>query len=67
VQDRELNLVGTLMYKYEDFTRAVELMAAGRVTTAPLDSRHFAFEQYPGAYRFIDQAGDQGMKVFIDL
>ena len=67
VQDRELNLVGTLMYKYEDFTRAVELMAAGRVITAPLDSRHFAFEQYPGAYRFIDQAGDQSMKVFIDL
>jgi 2-desacetyl-2-hydroxyethyl bacteriochlorophyllide A dehydrogenase len=67
VQDRELNLVGTLMYKYEDFTRAVELMAAGRVITAPLDSRHFAFEQYPSAYRFIDQAGDQSMKVFIDL
>ena len=67
VQDRELNLVGTLMYKYEDFTRAVELMAAGRVTTAPLDSRHFAFEQYSSAYRFIDQAGDQSMKVFIDL
>jgi 2-desacetyl-2-hydroxyethyl bacteriochlorophyllide A dehydrogenase len=67
VQDREINLVGTLMYKYEDFTRAVELMAAGRVTTAPLDSRHFAFEQYSSAYRFIDQAGDQNMKVFIDL
>jgi len=67
VQDRELELVGTLMYKYEDFTRAVELMAAGRVITAPLDSRHFAFDQYPSAYRFIDQAGDQSMKVFIDL
>jgi 2-desacetyl-2-hydroxyethyl bacteriochlorophyllide A dehydrogenase len=67
VQDREINLVGTLMYKYEDFTRAVELMAAGRVTTAPLDSRHFAFEQYPSAYQFIDQAGDQSMKVFVDL
>jgi 2-desacetyl-2-hydroxyethyl bacteriochlorophyllide A dehydrogenase len=67
VQDRELNLVGTLMYKYEDFTRAVELMAAGRVITAPLDSRHFAFDDYPSAYRFIDQAADQSMKVFIDL
>jgi 2-desacetyl-2-hydroxyethyl bacteriochlorophyllide A dehydrogenase len=67
VQDRELNLVGTLMYKYEDFTRAVELMAAGRVITAPLDSRHFAFDDYPSAYRFIDGAGDQSMKVFIDL
>ena len=29
VQDRELNLVGTLMYKHEDFTRAVELIASG--------------------------------------
>jgi 2-desacetyl-2-hydroxyethyl bacteriochlorophyllide A dehydrogenase len=67
VQDRELNLVGTLMYKYEDFTRAVELMAGGRVVTDPLDSKHFAFEQYPGAYRFIDEAGDRSMKVFIDL
>jgi threonine dehydrogenase-like Zn-dependent dehydrogenase len=67
VQDRELNLVGTLMYKYEDFTRAVELMAAGRVVTAPLDSRHFPFERYLEAYRFIDGAGDTSMKVFIDL
>jgi L-iditol 2-dehydrogenase len=67
VQDRELNLVGTLMYKYEDFTRAVELMAAGRVVTGPLDSNHFDFEHYPGAYRFIDEAGDRSMKVFIDL
>jgi 2-desacetyl-2-hydroxyethyl bacteriochlorophyllide A dehydrogenase len=67
VQDRELSLVGTLMYKYEDFSRAVDLMAAGRVITEPLDSNHFAFEDYPGAYRFIDEAGDRSMKVFIDL
>ena len=67
VQDRELNLVGTLMYKYEDFTRAVELMASGRVVTAPLESRHFSFEQYASAYEFIDRAGDRSMKVFVDL
>ena len=28
VQDRELNLRGTLMYKREDYVRAVELIAA---------------------------------------
>jgi len=67
VQDRELNLVGTLMYKYEDFTRAVELMASEQVVTAPLDSQHFSFEQYANAYQFIDLAGDRSMKVFIDL
>jgi len=67
VQDRELNLVGTLMYKHEDFTRAVALMARGLVVTDPLDSKHFPFEQYLAAYQFIDQAGESSMKVFIDL
>ena len=27
--DRELTLVGTLMYKYEDYVRAVELIGTG--------------------------------------
>jgi L-iditol 2-dehydrogenase len=67
VQDRELSLVGTLMYRYEDFTRAVELMAGGEIVTDFLDSRHFSFEEYPQAYRFIDSQADRSMKVFIDL
>ena len=65
--DRELMLVGTLMYKYEDYTRAVELIGTGEVVTGPLESRHFPFESYPDAYRFIDEQGERSMKVFIDL
>jgi len=67
VQDRELSLIGTLMYRYEDFTRAVELMAGGEIVTDFLDSRHFPFEEYAQAYRFIDSQADRSMKVFIDL
>jgi L-iditol 2-dehydrogenase len=67
VQDRELNLVGTLMYKHGDFTRAVELIAGGRVVTAPLETTHFPLERYQEAYAFIDQSRDRSMKVFIDL
>mgnify|MGYP001099727924 CR=1 FL=1 len=37
------------------------------VMTAPLDSNHFPFEQYPEAYAFIDAQADRSMKVFIDL
>ena len=67
VQDRELTLRGTLMYKKEDYQRAVELIAGGQVATAPLDSRHFPFDQYPAAYAFIERQGDKCVKVFVDL
>lgn len=67
VQDRELNIHGTLMYKAEDYARAVELIASGNVITEPLMSKHFPFEQYLEAYRFIDAQGDRTMKVFVDL
>jgi L-iditol 2-dehydrogenase/threonine 3-dehydrogenase len=67
VGDRELNLVGTLMYRHEDFTAAVKLIASGDVVTAPLDSRHFPFAEYLAAYGFIDEQRDRCMKVFIDL
>lgn len=67
VQDRELSLIGTLMYQYRDYERAVSLISSGQVQTAPLESKHFPFEKYTDAYRFIDEQGDRSMKVFIDL
>jgi len=67
VQDRELNIRGTLMYQAHDYKRAVELIASGGVVTEPLMSKHFPFAAYLDAYRFIDQQGDKTMKVFIDV
>jgi L-iditol 2-dehydrogenase len=67
VQDRELNLRGTLMYQRPDYIKAVELIASGDVITEPLMSKHFAFDDYLQAYKFIDQARDKTMKVFIDI
>ena len=65
--DRELSLIGTLMYKYEDYQKAVELIDFGKVLTEPLQSKHFDFDDYMDAYTFIDEQGDKSMKVFIDL
>lgn len=67
VQDRELNIHGTLMYQRQDYQRAVELIALGGVVTEPLMSKHFALDAYSEAYNFIDTQGDQAMKVFIDV
>ncbi len=67
VQDRELNLRGTLMYKRVDYLRAVELIASGGVKTAPLISKHFSMDDYLEAYQFIEAQGDKSLKVFIDI
>lgn len=67
VQDRELNLRGTLMYQRKDYERAVELIATGQVITDPLFSKHFRLDDYLQAYQFIDDQGDKSMKVFIDV
>ncbi len=67
VGDRELTIIGTLMYKYEDYAKAVELIAEDKVITPPLVTKHFPFEQYIDAYHFIDKQGDKTLKVMIDL
>ena len=67
VQDRELNLHGTLMYKKEDYKEAVRLLDEGKVCAEPLVTQHFRFEEYPDAYDFIESKGHQTMKVMIDV
>ncbi len=67
VQDRELTVTGTLMYRRGDYELAVEAIADGRIVTDPLVSKHFDLDDYAEAYRFIEEAGVDAMKVFIDL
>ncbi len=67
VQDRELLLIGTLMYKHEDYAYAVEAIHRGVIATDPLFTNRFPFESYEDAYRYIDAEGDRSLKVLIDL
>jgi L-iditol 2-dehydrogenase len=67
VQDRELTLRGTLMYRREDYLQAVELIASGGIITGPLVTKHFSLDDYLEAYRFIDTFGEKTMKVIIDV
>ena len=67
VGDRELSLIGTLMYKHADYQEAVTLIDMGNIITAPLFTSHFEFERYLDAYEYIDQQGDKTLKVIIDL
>jgi len=67
VGEHELKLIGTLMYKHEDYEEAVEFISKGKICTEPLVTKHFPFEQYDDAYKYIDQKGPETMKVMIDL
>jgi len=67
IQDRELKLIGTLMYKRGDYVEAVRLIDNGLVKLEPLFSKHFDFYDYSKAYTLIDTERDKVMKVFIDV
>ena len=55
------------VYQRGDYLRAVELIATGGVVTAPLESKHFAMNDYLEAYHFIEAQGEKSLKVFIDI
>ena len=65
--EHELNLIGSMMYRHEDYLKAVEEIEAGRIVLQPLISNRFPFEQYDEAYKFIDANRETCMKVMIDL
>jgi L-iditol 2-dehydrogenase len=67
VQDKELRVIGTLMYKAEDYRKAIDLIQSEKVTLEPLITKHFSFEDYPKAFEYISQNRDLTMKVLIDL
>ncbi len=67
LQDRELTLIGTLMYKHEDYENAVGLISEGKVLCDPLITDRFTFDQYLDAYNHIDENGEMSLKVIIDV
>ncbi|MBA7561992.1 putative zinc-type alcohol dehydrogenase-like protein YjmD [subsurface metagenome] len=67
VQDRELRLIGTLMYQEEDYRKAIELIKESKVKLDPIITEHFPFEDYLEAYKYIEEKKDKIMKVMIKL
>jgi L-iditol 2-dehydrogenase len=65
LQDRELRLIGTLMYQRPDFVKAIELIEAGSVLLDPLISDYFDFTDYSKAYLHIENNKEKSLKVFI--
>lgn len=67
VQDRELSLVGTLMYQKADYERAIDLVASGKMRLDEMVTHRFPFEQYLDAYHAIEASQGEYLKVMIEL
>jgi L-iditol 2-dehydrogenase len=66
VQDRELELVGTLMYVEDDFPTALELVRAGQIEVESLITHHFPLGQAAEGFAVADSRG-AALKVVLDV
>lgn len=67
LNDHELDLDTTMMYRHEDYVDAIRLVKEGKIQLRPLMSRHFAFTDYLDAYKYIEANRETTMKVLIDV
>lgn len=67
LNDHELDLDTTMMYRHEDYVKAIELVENGKIKLEPLMSSHFAFKDFKKAYEYIDANRESTMKVIIDV
>jgi 2-desacetyl-2-hydroxyethyl bacteriochlorophyllide A dehydrogenase len=65
IQDRELALIGNLMYVREDYTAAIDLLTSGAVPIDEIITARFGFEQ--SAQAFTASADPENVKVVVTL
>ena len=67
VQDKELNLIGTLMYTKEDWLDAIGFVKEKRITPEPLICKYFPLSALAEAFEFIEENKDIALKVLIKV
>ena len=65
IQDHELRLYGTAMYRVEDYIKSIELAGSGRIELDALITHTVKFQDYPQAYQIIEAQKDKAMKVMV--
>jgi len=65
LNDHELDLKTSMMYRNEDYIKAIRLVSGGKVLLKPLITQRFPFKDYQKAYEYIDANTEKTMKVII--
>jgi L-iditol 2-dehydrogenase len=66
VQDRELEIVGTLMYAGDDFQTAIDFLAQGKARAEPLITHRYPLEEAARAFKTADSR-DNALKVLLEV
>ena len=67
IQDRELNVHGSLMYTWADFREAARLIDEGSLPLGALQTHHVPFDRFADGYALIDDPAASAMKVLVDV
>lgn len=67
IQDKELTILGILMYQEEDYRTAIRMIDSGQVQLASLITNRFSLKEYDAAYKHLEAHQASTMKVLIDL
>jgi L-iditol 2-dehydrogenase len=67
LNDSEIDLYTSMMYRHEDYLEAIRIINENKVTLKPLVSKHFPFEEYQKAYEYIDNNRETTMKILVDV
>jgi L-iditol 2-dehydrogenase len=67
IQDRELRIIGTLMYQTNDYLDAIDLINKKKIFADKLITDYYSFGDYDKAYQYIDKVKDKVMKVMIRM
>jgi L-iditol 2-dehydrogenase len=66
IQDRELELIGTLMYAGDDFATAIRLVESGQVKVEPLITHRFPLSRAAEAFAAADDR-ERALKVLVEI
>jgi L-iditol 2-dehydrogenase len=67
VQDREISMVGSLMYLRSDYLQAIQLIADGKAPVGELISHEFPLADVVEAFRLIEDPKTSSLKVIINI
>ena len=67
LNDHELDLNTTMMYRHEDYLDAIKLVEKGAINLGLLQTKIFDFKEFLDAYKYIDANRETSMKVLIKV
>ena len=67
LQRREITMLGHMMYIRQEFDDALEQLSLGKIHVDGLITQEWTLEQYPEAFRFLDEHPEQVVKMVVRI